>query len=1084
MSFDVRAPLPSGTTILQASAGTGKSWSTAALAIRYLADGLADVSSLMIVTFSRVATQHLSALIRQRLATVLAALDAPATTGEDVLVAALRDATPAALVARRERLADALTDIDRATVMTTHEFCQGMLRGLGVLALAEAPPHFAEDLTGLVSEVAQDVYLRQFADSEDAPLLPWSTADDPHYAENLAVDGLRHPDAMLAPDDAGPGGRERVAFVREVRREFERRKHSLGAYTFDDMLTRLRDSLADPEVGAAACARLRERFRVVLVDEFQDTDPIQWEILHRAFDGHSTLVLVGDPNQAIYGFRGADVNAYAAAVRSAAQQTRTLTTNYRSDADVVAAVGALFDGVSLGPGIAAAGVTAARRQRRLLTDSQDPWHPAVRIRAHLTDPPLPADSARRIVDSDLVAQVVALLDGGARLAGPSGPRPVQPEDIAVLVRTNKRGRQITRALAAAGVAATFTGAESIFASEAAGHWLTLLEALTSHRTALLRAAMRTPFIGLDLPDLLDPDDTAVAGAATILRGWARVLGHDGVAALFATVSASPGVAARIMASPRGERLLTDYRHLAEILNDTATRANLGPAELTGWLTEAISTAGRDGQRVRRLETDARTVHVMTIHRSKGLEFPVVLLPDVADRNVDADDEGRTLTLHEGDHRIVDVGGLGTPGRSARFKAAVREDADDSLRGLYVAMTRGQSQVTTWWVSTKSNTAASPLHRLLFAERTPGGTTVPALRYPTDPAAPLPDPSRLTWLAQAGVAVQSFGAAAATPASRRVIPAPALSVRPWTRDIDHTWRRTSYSALTSAVHDGRPELFVADEPDATTAEVAVPLLSAPSPLAEMPAGTAFGSFVHAVLERYQGEADPAEELERLSGPLLRRFGLSTLAPRDIAQALVPTVTTSLGRLTGGASLRQLPDRLRELDFEMPLGAGEASATVDDIAELLAATLAREDPLAAYPSRLREVGNAALRGFLTGSIDAVLRVPASPERYVVVDYKTNRLGTEPSSLGHYTRDAMAEAMMASHYPLQALLYEVALHRFLSRRLRGYRPEAHLGGVLYLFVRGLGGDPATGTGVFEWEPPEGLVPALSRLLAGGRP
>ncbi len=1078
-SFDPLADLPLGTTVLEASAGTGKSWSTTTLAVRYLAEGLADIDSLMVVTFSRVATQHLRELIRRRLRDALAALAGP--PGDDALDAALREGGLDASRARRDRLADAMTDFDRATIMTTHEFCQGMLRGLGVLAGTEAPANFVEDLGPLIDEVAQDTYLRRYAFDESVPKLPWLTPTrGPSGARTLAREAMSHPEAVLAPGWAHGAAGERVEFAAAVRSGVTQRKLRTGAYTFDDMLTRLRDALIDPETGPAAQQRLRERYRVVLVDEFQDTDPIQWDILRMAFDGYSTLVLIGDPKQAIYTFRGADVNAYAAAVASSRRPTATLTTNYRSDAAVVTAVTGLFKGISLGPGIDAPEVTAHVQQRRLVVPDGDAWAPPVRIRTHVAEESLDAPEARRRIDADLTLEVARLLRGEARLRTASGERPVRPEDIAILVRTNRRGRAIVQALARAGIPATFSGAESIFASTAAQQWNTLLTGLTQHRAASLRAAMLTPFVGARFVDLVGNED-AVASWSGQLRAWSRVLHRDGVAALFGSILASPGVSQRIMSLPEGERLMTDYRHVAEILNDEALSNHWGPLELATWLREAVAASEPDSGRVRRLETDAQTVQVMSIHRSKGLEFPVVLLPQAADEWVPTKDDGHTLTLHEGEQRLLDVGGATSPGRSERFAKARREDGEDSLRTLYVAMTRGESQVTCWWVDTGRVTSGSPLHRLLFAARVPGQVVDPQERYPGDPEARVESPENLSWLGSIDVEVQRFENQ--HPKSKHLhgpTPAP-LAVRGWNRRIDRSWRRTSYSALTTNVHDFGPERFLADEPEAAAIAGATALLDAPSPMAELPGGTAFGTFVHAILEQFAGGDDPMAELRDLAAGLLRRFPLDDVTPAAAASALLPTVQASLGRLTGGRSLLAMPDRLRELDFELPMGGVGRPATIQDVADLLAAHLPEDHPLASYPARLREVDDATLLGFLTGSIDAVLRVP-DPERYVVVDYKTNRLGVGTPVLGHYTPESMAEAMMASHYPLQALLYAVALHRFLTARLEGYEPRTHLGGVLYLFVRGLGGpgDDAL-TGVFEWEPTPALVIALSHLLAG---
>jgi len=270
----------------------------------------------------------------------------------------------------------------------------------------------------------------------------------------------------------------------------------------------------------------------------------------------------------------------------------------------------------------------------------------------------------------------------------------------------------------------------------------------------------------------------------------------------------------------------------------------------------------------------------------------------------------------------------------------------------------------------------------------------------------------------------------------------------------------------------------------------------SPMADLPMGAAFGSLVHAVLEH----ADPfapdlrAELLEHVTEQL--RWWPVQADPEAIADGLLPLHRTPLGPLAGALTLGEigLPDRLRELTFELPLnggdlsGPGRAEARLGDLAPLLRTHLPADDPLAAYADRLDHpaLGDQTLRGYLTGSIDVVLRLPSG--RFVVVDYKTNFLGP---TVADYSRDRMAEAMLHSHYPLQALLYGAVLHRYLRWRLPGYDPDTHLGGALYLFVRGMagpdtpdsGGSDANGSpaGVFSWQPPTALLVALSDLLAG---
>src|SRR5690606_9861503 len=342
--------------------------------------------------------------------------------------------------------------------------------------------------------------------------------------------------------------------------------------------------------------------------------------------------------------------------------------------------------------------------------------------------------------------------------------------------------------------------------------------------------------------------------------------------------------------------------------------------------------------------------------------------------------------------------------------------------------------------------------------------------------------------------------------------PALAVARFRRRLDHSWRRTSYSGLTAAAHaEG-----VVSEPETTgiedEAEVAVPFeeiagvtrepgQDLPSPMAELPAGAEFGSLVHEVLEYVDTTA--AARSGDLSAELLARCreagGVPGADPAQLAAALEPVLATPLGPLAGGLTLADIvpADRLAELEFELPLAGGDAAtasgAPLDDLADLLRRHLPADDPFAGYADDLGEIGDAELRGYLTGSIDAVLRVRGDDgePRYLVVDYKTNRLGSfeEPLTAWHYRPDAMAEAMRQAHYPLQLLLYSAALHRYLRWRQRGYDPARHLGGALYLFVRGMCGPHtpvADGTpyGVMAWRPPAGLVVDLSALLSGRRP
>ncbi len=1084
-AFRLSDPLPAGTTVLEASAGTGKTYAIAALAVRFLAEGRASVVELLLVTFSRAATAELRSRVRERLRASAAAL-ASAVAGvepSDPVDRLLADCPAEEVRVRADRLADAFTQFDRVTIMTTHEFCHGMIAGLGVLAAQEPQSTLVEDLRPLADEASADVYLRRYAHAERPPPFRWvdERPGDPG-ARTLGRDAVEVV-GSLVPTDASGGAGERVAFAADVRSEVDRRKTQRRLFSFEDQLARLDAALSDPQTGPLACARLAARYPVVLVDEFQDTDPVQWHILASAFGAATTLVLIGDPKQAIYGFRGADVHTYTAAARSAGTAT-TLTTNYRSDGPVVDAVGALFRNLALGEDIGVPVVRADHVDSRLVSAPGTPWACGVQVRCVESDDAVAPWHADDRITADLVNVVAELLGPAAPLAGRRGP--LRPRDVAILVRANRRGTELARALAAAGIPATFSGTHSVFASEPAAAWVTLLAALEEPRRPYLQRAVLTDFLGGSVAALATASDDDWAGWSLKLHTWARVLRRSGVPALLAALDAD-GFTPRLLRRAHGERDVTDHRHIAELLHGRFAGSDATIRDLLGWLRNSVADSSPE-ERTRRLETDADAVRIMTIHRAKGLQFPVVLLPEAATHRDPEHDDGRRLVLPAEGGRSLDLGGRAAPGRAQRWNASRLDESDEALRALYVGLTRAQSHAVAWWAH-HWTVGRSPLHRLLHADHDAPEPQRPAPGYP--PASPV----ELGWLRRAGIAAVAVPDAAPPPRSS-AHPAPAdLRARAWTRTIDQTWRRTSYSGLTARAHDlaHEPGFLDDEQPLSAASETVVPdELAARSPMAALPSGPAFGTLVHSLYERLDPRgADWRERLDAAATEALRAWPLTDVTPGALAEALAPSLMSPLGPLAEGTTLRDYGpgNRLAELDFEFALAAPEA--TLADIAALLDPHVA-DTPLAAYPGRLAgpALSGQALIGSLTGSIDGVLRLPSGA--HLIVDYKTNRLGPaglppEDLVLGHYAPGALAEAMMASHYPLQALLYAVALHRFLRARLAGYDPEHHLAGTAYLFVRGMAG-PQTPVidghpvGVFSWRPPIALVAGVSDLLAGG--
>jgi len=1130
--FDLCGPLPTGVTVLEASAGTGKTFTIAALAARYVAAGT-PLASMLLVTFTRMATGELRARVRERLVSAedgLARSQAGvAPPAEDEVLRLLADGSPTEVELRRHRLEVALRDFDTATIATTHGFCEQVLSGLGLAGDVERDVAFVEDLSDLVEEIVDDFYVRKFCRAEGTP--PFNRAEALQIARK-AVDNPYSPlEPRDAPEGSTPAMRRRLAEA--VRLEVERRKRRAGVLTYDDLLVRLRNTLDDSPQGIAAGERLRARYRVALVDEFQDTDPVQWEIMRRAFGtGDGTLVLIGDPKQAIYAFRGADVYAYLDAARTAGVKA-TLDVNWRSDKGLLDGYDAVFGGAKLGhesiPYRQVAAAHAHQAPRLLDAPAAAPLRLRIVRRdsglARLTDKGfLSVAEGREHIAADLAGDLARLLSSPATIltrradASVATRSRVRPGHVAVLVRTNRHAAVIRDALAGVGIPAVINGAGSVFATTTAREWLRLVEALERPTSSTRAASVAlTSFLGWSAEQVASADDDAWESVHSRLHQWAGLLRRRGVASLLEAVAHAEGLPGRVLARPDGERELTDIRHTGQLLHAAATSEQLGVTALAAWLRQRIAEAERDignEERSRRLESDAEAVQVLTIHRSKGLEFPVVYYPYLWDPLWISDDD--PPIYHDpdaGNERTLDVGGKRGPGFAKHRERYVTEQRGEELRLAYVALTRAQHQAVVWWAGSWDS-RNSPLGRLLFCRDADGTVASSSERVPPDDEVEAQF-SMLAARAPGCISVERSVGADATLWAGDPRSVAELVAGEFDRQLDGRWRRTSYSGITVGSHDAR--VATEAEQDLVSDEFETPLPAAlgtvdlalvdhdetrlrsvATALDTMPGGREVGTFVHSVLEATDfAAADVGDELLAAVRREQRRQRVDIGDPATVAEGLQLAIETPLGPLLDEVRLRDLKkvDRVNEMVFELPLVGGDtptAELTVLGIASLLRQHLAADDPLFAYADRLADPALAGdLRGYLTGSLDLVLRArgPDGQARFAVVDYKTNRLAVagEPLTAWHYRPTALAYEMQRAHYPLQAVLYLAALHRYLRWRLPGYDPDHHLAGVFYLFVRGMGGtdNPRVGSqpcGVFGWRPPTAFIEALSDLLDRG--
>ena len=924
------------------------------------------------------------------------------------------------------------------------------------------------------------------------------------------------------PDVPAPAAALRAHAAACVEERLQQLKQQAGRFGFADMLQRLNDALDETVRGEPAVqlrARILAQHPVALVDEFQDTSPVQLSIFERLYRIASTppalaLLLIGDPKQAIYAFRGADIHSYLQARRATAGRHHVLGTNHRSSTALVAALNGCFQRAELRPGAGAflfrpeAGADAGRgdggelpflpvaaqgREERFVTGTDDNTGAAYPL-ALCLDAELRSKNDSREQFSALCAErIVRLLnDPGAGFVRAGRPlQRLRPADIAVLVRTGTEAAAVRAALHRRGVATVYlSDKDSVFSSLEAADLLRLLQAVAAPRDMrLARATLATMLLARELAELLvlAHDDAAFDAHCTTLAELQRVWQGQGVLPMLRRALHAFGLPARWLAAEGGERRLTNVLHLAELLQSASATLE-GESALLRWLAQQLDDAeaargdGAGEDQELRLESDADLVKVVTVHKSKGLEYPLVFLPFAT--------HCRPVTGRRGEPVLApDAQGrrrLRLAPSAAEVAAADTERLREDLRLLYVALTRARHQL---WVG-----VAALKHGLEPAcvwHRSAWGCLVsgPAPRTPAGVAAEM-----VTLCAEVrGVDLQALAAGtdiAALPRTRLLPREAATPLRPapvYAAVFDRQWSVSSYSALvrdatvSRAGWDAAPAAdtplrrLLDDEPadpagPAGPADLADPLAAAAASRRggdaawhRFPRGAFAGNFLHGQLEWLAGEGFALDETPALQLALQRRCQRQGWGHRfdEVLAWLRRVCSVTLPPL--GVSLAGLDRALPEMEFWLPSSGLDARA-VDG--------LCRQHLL---PGRARPaLAERHLQGLLMGFADLVYEQGG---RYGVLDYKSNALGARDAD---YTAAAMEAAVLEHRYDVQAALYLLALHRLLRSRLgSAYRPARQLHGAVVLFLRGVG---TASAGACHLAAPLALIEALDAMLPPG--
>ena len=908
---------------------------------------------------------------------------------------------------------------------------------------------------------------------------------------------------------------------------------------YSDFLTGLSQVLEGP-AGNLLKRLVAARFKVALVDEFQDTDPLQNSIFTAFFARPGALFYrIGDPKQSIYGFRGADIYAYLEAAREGGQELATLDKNYRSTPELLKAFNRIFSSPApfLLDGIDYRKMSCGRpreQQEELLVDGRpgpalNLWHFAGPEGADLS-----AGSARyRLTTAvaDACAELLAYArqpfvreDGseGRRaeiaVAG-AAPRSLRAADIAVLTASNSEAAEVWQVCQSRGVPAVVAAAGNLWETPEAEEIFRFLEAvLLPGDDNLLSSALATTLLGFSAQFLATAHAEAESEERLIFELWRQAFFHGrelwtkrGIMALFAgfpDFSAAPknpatdfSLSLNLAGTARGERALTNFYHLQEVLHEYESEHRAGPEVLLNWLLEHLTGAVGDADEFElRLESEAETVKIMTVHKSKGLEFPVVFVPFLWKKAGGA----RTPELF---HRPLSAPGPGGTAAAAaaaaaplRFvrcldlnpeiaaesrQAAQTEALAEALRLFYVAVTRAKLRLYLAWPQTRDSGKGA----LMYLRRPPrnpaereafvaGGERSPTLKLLDDEKAEI-------WEDIPEIIRESPGFTRAAPAAGAVAAAP-FTAREFTRSLPAKSGLMSFTGLTAGGHRP-PGAILSAAPETSRisgAQGGVP------PLAGFPGGAATGNAIHKIFEELDfsrvGEIGWPEnsDVQDLVRKSLLQFDLLASVSGPESEKMVRAVLTMVAQVLNtplpggraGLKLSQADIALRrEMEFCLPVAGSLTAARVSQaLAPAVAAAFALLEPETVRGWQLRFPENLPGSGFLNGFIDLIFRVD---ERYYLLDWKTNNLGADYSD---YKQRALQRSMLESDYILQYHIYLVALHRFLKSRLQDYDYAANFGGVYYLYVRGINGENSK-TGVFHDRPEFAVVRDLEKVICG---
>jgi len=824
------------------------------------------------------------------------------------------------------------------------------------------------------------------------------------------------------------------------------KKVAAGQLSFNDQLEFLERALVENhELGH----QIHTRFPIAMIDEFQDTDAIQYSIFKHIYQGreHGGLIMIGDPKQAIYSFRGGDIFTYIQA-KNDAENHYTLGTNWRSTPELINAVNSVFsnrdDETFIYQDIPFTAVSPADRQHDLLLEngtavpSMTIWHIQ-----NSDGKALPKNAAGPLIYAHTANEIARLLQVGKTGELKLGEKNVDPGDIAVLVRTHFEANELKNALRHRGISAVANGGEQVFASDEAAGLLHLLEAVVDFRsTSTLRRALASSLLSNHYSEIHSciSDEQQWLAWGEHFRELNTTWTAKGFIAMFQQMLRRLNLGDRIAERHDASRRLTNLLHLGELAQQ-ASKSVTGMDVLLHWFGNQIDLDTSEAEL--RLENDGDLVRIVTIHSSKGLEYPIVFLPFMWSCRSRKSDAKTLLAFYdEKESRHC----LHAEPSEEHLNIAEKERLAEDIRFAYVALTRARAKIYLAW-GHAGDAGKSALGWLFHHAQKPEDLAMAqpaAIGKSTDVGEDL---NRLV-IASANIEVIPLSVdSEMTVFDQGDEVAAACAATQFTGSIATDWRISSFSSMTRDVH----QVFSQRE-----------LVRSDDPVFNFPAGSQTGLFLHSLFEELDFQQDHSDAVRQFTESQAARYGLDADLVSVVNAWVGDVLATHLKE--AGVSLSQIPQsrRLNELEFDFSVGRIDVS--------LLNQTL---ETAAGQP--LPPLVISDFRGYITGIIDLVFEANG---RFYLADYKSNHLGF---SLDQYTPEKLAGAVHDRRYDLQYLIYSLALHRYLKLRLPDYDYKTHFGGVYYLFLRGMRAANGNGYGVYYVKLDKALIEQLDQQVFG---